>query len=773
MTIRSRIIATLVCSAIAVLVSVASAVWAWGLMGRMTTRVSETHALVRSVFELSLLSQEFASNGSERALFQWQRAHARLDSELSRLMETALDEADQALLRRLRSDNAMAQPALERFAQSQTSPEAGNIALNALLLRFNVMASDADRLAANANARVNRYGRLLLTLQLLPLLLLAVMVVAATAASHRVINGLRRIGGGMEAIGRGDLAHRLQVRGKDEFATLSTAVNSMAEQLQALYADIAGKVDALSSAKQQAEAAERAKGAFLANMSHEIRTPLNAVIGFADLLRDTTAPTAEREKWLGLQMEAARALIAVVDDVLDLSKFEAGRLELELAPLGPSALAENCVALLTPRARDKGLAIGATLLPGLPDWVLGDATRLRQILLNLLSNAVKFTSKGRVELEVARIANDLRFTVTDTGMGIPVDRRRHLFMPFSQLDASVTRRFGGTGLGLAITKRLVDAMGGRIEVESQPGQGSIFRVFLPLPETQAPVPALSDPEGNAPLPSYRPLSILLAEDVFANQMLVRTILERAGHRVTVVENGEEAVDALTISPQAFDLVLMDVQMPKMDGMEATRRIRQLGATLPILALTANVLREEREACLEAGMNGHLAKPVTPQGLKTAIVELAGLRFSALEGTDARAMRPAAGGLEEALDQGVLENLLLVTGDEIGITLLSDAIPSFRNRVELIRHAGSDLHRIEREAHALVSTAGNLGFTPLSVRARQITNAASDGDGAAVSQLLAGLPELAAAAGTAGLAALERLRRRVADAAPTATNDKRA
>lgn len=767
MTIRSRIIATLVFSTIAIVVSVASAIWAWGLMGRLTAHVSETHALVRSVFELSLLTQEYASTGSERALFQWQRAHGRLDNDLSRLQEKARDEADQALLRRLRVDNAMAQPVLERFAQSQTNPEASRIALNALLLRFNVMASDADRLAANANAHVNRYGRLLLILQLLPLLLLAATVVVATAASQRVVNGLRRIGSGMEAIGRGDLAHRLPVLGKDEFAQLSTAANNMAEQLQTLYADIAGKVNALSAAKQQAEAAERAKGAFLANMSHEIRTPLNAVIGFADLLRDTSAPTPEREKWLALQMEAARALIAIVDDVLDLSKFEAGRLELELAPLAPTDLAESCVALLTPRARDKRLAISVTLEPDLPAWVKGDATRLRQILLNLLSNAVKFTSAGHVQLKVARRAGNLIFVVTDTGLGIPADRRQHLFMPFSQLDASVTRRFGGTGLGLAITKRLVDAMGGRIEVESQPGHGSSFHVFLPLPDTEAPAVTASDQDGNAPLPSYRPLSILLAEDVFANQMLVRTILERAGHRVTVVENGEEAVDALTLSPQAFDLVLMDVQMPKMDGIEATRRIRQLGATLPILALTANVLREEREACMEAGMTGHLAKPVTPQALKTAIAEMAGLRFSALEASDASPSSRPGTPPEAALDQAVLENLLMVTGDEIGIALLSDAITSFRNRVDLIRQAGSDLHRIEREAHALVSTAGNLGFMPLSVRARQITNAASDGHLAEVTQLLVGLPEMAAAAATAGYAALEGLRRRLAQSPPAA------
>ncbi|MFV3073316.1 ATP-binding protein [Niveispirillum fermenti] len=775
MNIRTRIVATLIFAAVAVAVSVGAALWAWGMMGRLTAHVTETHALVRTIFELSLLTREYSDTGSERALFQWQRGHANLDMELSRLLDASTDEIDQTLLKRLKLDNAMVRPVLERYALDHTDPEAANTALASLMLRFNVMASDADRLAANANARVNQQGRLLLLLQILPLALLAPAVALALAASQRVIGGLQRVGQGVEAIGGGNLGHRLDVSGQDEFAQLSAGVNRMAIQLQALYADIAGKMEALSVAKQLAEAGEKAKGAFLANMSHEIRTPLNAVIGFADLLRDGTAPVADREKWLGLQMEAARALIAIVDDVLDLSKIEAGRLDLEPAALDPAALAESCVALLMPRAADKGLAIRAALADDLPNWVVGDAVRLRQILLNLLSNAVKFTSTGGVTLSLVRHGSSLVFTVSDTGMGIPPERQQHLFMPFSQLDASITRRFGGTGLGLAITKRLVDAMGGSIALDSRPGQGSQFHVTLPLPEARAPR-IQPEPEPQAALPSYRPLTILLAEDVFANQMLVRAILERAGHRVQVVENGQEAVDMLATAGDLFDLVLMDVQMPIMDGMEATRRIRKAGARLPILALTANVLREEREACEAAGMSGHLAKPLTPQALNKAIAEIAGFRFTradalpapsvadAPDPTPALPTDPPAG--DTVLVMDVLEELLAVTGDEIGITLLQDAMESFKVRCDAILNAGGDLACIEREAHALVSTAGNLGFMPLSQQARKMMNAAADHDQGRTERLLRDLPDLCAAALTVGDDMLKRLHERQKDTGPT-------
>ncbi|MGQ3046753.1 MAG: ATP-binding protein [Niveispirillum sp.] len=756
MSIRRRITTTLVFAALAVSVSTASAIWSWKWMGIYTARVTEAQTVVRSVFELSLLVHDFGDKGSERALFQWQRQHERLTSELARMLGELTDPADQALLRRLSADNALMLDGMTRLAQARLNPDAARIAQDTLQLRYNVMASDADRLAAQANERVYARGRLLLVLQVLPLLLLAMTVAAAMAASQRVIRGLNRIADGMATIGQGRFDHRLDVAGKDEFAVLSSGVNHMAEQLQTLYADIAGKVEALSVAKVQAEAAERAKSAFLANMSHEIRTPLNAIIGFADLLRDEQAPVAEREKWLSLQMEASRALVAIVDDILDLSKIEAGRLELEMGSLDPAALAESCVALLTPRAADKGLVIRTEISDDLPQWVLGDAARLRQVLLNLLSNAVKFTANGQVVMSVTRTGVQMRFTVTDTGMGIPADRRQHLFMPFTQLDASVTRRFGGTGLGLAITRRLVEAMQGQITVESQPGAGSRFEVTLPLAIAMPPPPEPGPAAALAALPSYRPLSILLVEDVFANQMLVRTILEKAGHKVTVVENGAEAVRSVAQADNVYDLVLMDVQMPIMDGMEATRRIRQAGHTLPILALTANVLREEREACLDAGMNGHIAKPVTPQALNQAIADIAGFRLTEMEPAPVPPTPATQEDTEPALDRSILDNLLLVVGDDIGVQLLNDALTSFRARVDTIMAAGDDLHRIEREAHSLVSAAGNLGFMPLSRHCRALMIAADAGERAEVARLTAPLPGLCDAVIVQGKRVVEQL-----------------
>lgn len=761
MNIRTRITTALVFAAVAFLISTASALWSWQWMGRSTARVTEAQALVRAVFELSLLVHEYRDTGSERALFQWQRSHEKLSAELERMRDIGNDPVDAALLRRLSADNALMMDGMVRLTQSRTAPEAASVAQDTLQLRYNVMASDADRLAAHANERVNAWGRLLMVLQVLPLLLLAITVALATAASRRVLRGLNRIAAGMAAIGQGKLDHRLAVSGRDEFAVLGAGVNRMAEQLQTLYAELAGKVEALSSAKGQAEAAERAKSAFLANMSHEIRTPLNAIIGFADLLRDEKAPVAERERWLALQMEASRTLVSIVDDVLDLSKIEAGRLELEMGPLNPAQLAESCMALLAPRAADKGLSFRTEIASDLPEWVLGDVTRLRQVLLNLLSNAVKFTNKGSVVLSVARTGVQLRLTVIDTGMGIPPDRQKHLFMPFSQLDASVTRRFGGTGLGLAITKRLVEAMQGQIEVISQPGAGSRFEVALPLAVTSAPPPDTESVAAATALPSYRPLSILLAEDVFANQMLVRTILEKAGHRVTVVENGADAVSTVAREASALDLVLMDVQMPVMDGMEATRRIRQAGHTLPILALTANVLREEREACLDAGMNGHIAKPVTPQALNQAIADIAGFRLTRAD-TPSPVPAPATASADPALEQEVLDNLLLVVGDDVGIQLLNDALTSFRTRVEAIMAAGGDLAVVEREAHSLVSASGNLGFMALSRHSRALMNAASDGDADACERLAAEMPALCEAALTMGRHVIAKLSTRAAD-----------
>ncbi|MEK0081812.1 PAS domain S-box protein [Benzoatithermus flavus] len=372
----------------------------------------------------------------------------------------------------------------------------------------------------------------------------------------------------------------------------------------------------LAAARVAAEAAAEAKARFLAQMSHEIRTPMTAVLGFAELLRASVLDP-EQKAQVEIILKTGRDLLAILNDVLDFSKLEAGKLEIAHESFRLDRLLQELVSVASVLLADKPVGFELLADPSLPSAVTGDPIRLKQVLTNLLGNAAKFTEKGWIRLQ-AMPASDrvVRFAVTDTGPGIAPEQRGKLFESFSQLDTT-RGRHGGTGLGLAISKQLVERMGGRIGAESASGQGSTFWFELPLsPAAEAPSPSPPAEVG------MRPLSVLVADDVFTNRELLKALLQRDGHRVRLVVNGAEAVTA--VRDEVPDLVLMDVSMPEMDGLEATRRIRSLGGaaeSVPIVAITAHAFAADVEACRNAGMNDHLAKPIDPQKLREVLARI--------------------------------------------------------------------------------------------------------------------------------------------------------
>ena len=479
----------------------------------------------------------------------------------------------------------------------------------------------------------------------------AVALLLAWRLQHSLTDPIRHLVAAMHRVtAEGDCSIRVTPSGNSETGILQRGFNVMLDrieqttnELQQAHDELEERVDQrtaeLKVALQAAEAANRAKSQFLANMSHEIRTPMTAILGYGDLLLEEGLPPQTQQEYVETIRRNGTHLLAIINDILDLSKIEAGKMTLERTLCSPRTMANEVVSLLRPRALAKRLAMDLEYVGSLPETIMTDPTRLRQVLMNLLGNAVKFTEIGRVCLRVKMVEPlepahpRLMFEVLDTGIGMTPEQTTMIFHPFSQADDSMTRRFGGTGLGLTISKRFAEMLGGDIRVESYLGEGSIFSLTIetgPLDGvalqeqcTEAILGATA-PTTRTPVAEQRLRGrILLAEDGPDNQRLISAILGKAGADVTVAENGQVAIEQYLKAQREghpFDCLLMDMQMPVLDGYAAVRQLRQIGCTTPIIALTAHAMRGDCEKCLGAGCTDYACKPIQRRELLTLLAK---------------------------------------------------------------------------------------------------------------------------------------------------------
>jgi signal transduction histidine kinase/CheY-like chemotaxis protein len=474
------------------------------------------------------------------------------------------------------------------------------------------------------------------------LLFLVVLLVAAVIARFTIrllARPLALLQAGITSVRNGRLEPIQVSKTGDEIEFLGESFNRMIEALSAsekqireqqelLEQKVKDRTDQLAAATRTAQAANQAKSEFLANISHELRTPMNGVIGMLDIALDHDL-NAELVEQLQTAQRCAHSLLSLLNDILDLSKIEAGKMTLEKIPFDVRALVADCIKAHQPKAQENSVELVSEISPSVPQHILGDPLRVRQILANLISNAVKFTEHGSVALKMSGQFSqgstfNLRFTVEDSGTGIPADKLLCIFDEFTQADGSVSRKYGGTGLGLAITRRLVELHGGDIKVTSELGRGTVFAVTLPCEGTvnvSAPALAATAPAASSTGATPQSVRILVVEDNQVNQKVVTAVLRKRGFYIELANDGQEALNKLEKSA-AFDLVLMDVQMPVLDGLEATRIIRKEARwkLLPIIAMTAHAMNGDKERCLEAGMSGYISKPVHPSLLLSTVDE---------------------------------------------------------------------------------------------------------------------------------------------------------
>ncbi|GAB4362046.1 MAG: hypothetical protein Kow00114_17000 [Kiloniellaceae bacterium] len=531
----------------------------------------------------------------------------------------------------------------------------------------------------------------------------------------------------------------------------------------------------------KAEAASETKSQFLAMMSHEVRTPLNGILGMINLLLDGKLEHKQRH-YAESARQSSEALFDILNDILDFSRLEAGKLEMEDKVFDLEKLVHNTVRLFGPQAADRQLFLTFEILPGVPRFIKGDPGRLRQVILNLVGNAIKFTRRGGVSIQVSGCSNgagtaSLSFVVNDTGIGIAADKQDSIFDSFAQADARTNRMFGGTGLGLAICKRLVGLMGGSIGCDSEPDVGSTFwfTVTVSIPDSAEIADEVAPSQAAALARPRQGVRVLVVEDSPTNLELAVIMLERIDCRVLTATNGREALEVLAHEP--VDLVLMDVQMPEMDGFEATAAIRALegpARKVPVIALTANAMRGDRQRCLTAGMNDYLSKPLRRAELEKIVALWSPAAPSATcrpmkshqppppqevrEMSEAVSAPPAAG--LPLLDAAVLARLEEETGPQALPRMLARFLAEMPERLAGIREGlaapredAQTLAAVQRHCHSLKSAAATFGALPLSRRAQEMEAAAKAGDWTACRALFAELPDLVAASEAAVTARL--------------------